>query len=129
MAELQGVEFKWRPEMDDGGTTLEEAAALQKNLNRLYAKESHQAVRSSIPVNIWIGRQEALVAAEMPGFNLNQIEVELEKQELRIRGARMGQTPLEGTFTLPFAPDPKTLKARYVGGVLFIHLDRPFQAA
>ena len=125
MAENQETFFRWRPETGNGATTLEEVAALQTNLNRIYTKQSQHSIQSEIPVNIWIGAQEALVAAEMPGLDPSQIEVQLDGQELRIHAARVGETSLEGAFTLPFPPDPQTVKTHYVQGVLFIHVDRP----
>jgi HSP20 family molecular chaperone IbpA len=124
MPEFSDMRLSWRPEMGDGSPSLHEAASLQKGLNRVYGRESGMEKAREIPISIWLQARKALIAAELPGFGKDELEVRLEGKEMRIRAAHAGQEGIEGSFTLPFTPKPETIRTRYMDGVLFVQVER-----
>jgi len=85
----------------------------------------------------------AKVTAELPGMDEKDVEVSLEQDLLTIKGEKKAESEREeegvkisersyGSFqrviTLPFAPDPDKVEARFEKGVLTITLPRPPEA-
>lgn len=88
-------------------------------------------------VDIWETENAVVLEADMPGVDENSVDVELERNELTIRGTTTLQTPegyassyqeytsgsFERTFTLGTAIDRGKIKATVKDGVL--HLELP----
>jgi HSP20 family protein len=77
---------------------------------------------------------EYVLRAELPGFAVNELEVSLVGNLLTIRAehAREAQEAaverpharVERTVTLPEGVDPEKVEARYLNGVLEVHVPR-----
>jgi len=116
---------------------------LQSEMNRLF--EDAGALRTTRvypPVNVWLGDNSVVVAAEMPGLSHDDIELTVQDDTLTIRGER----PLTAddnqvawhrrerafgscmrTVELPFRVDSDKVEARFQNGVLAVEMHRPEQ--
>jgi HSP20 family protein len=85
------------------------------------------------------GEKEIVLRAEMPGFEVGEIEVSLRGSELTVRAEH--REPAEGeakeereyarlerTVTLPPGVEPERAEARYHSGVLEVHVPRTPEA-
>ncbi len=109
------------------------AAAIHTEIDRLVDRWPSTAYP---PVGMWTSTDEAVVRAELPGFALDQIEVEVREHTLRISGERTTDGEREylrrerwiGRFDrrvhLPFAVDADAAQARLTDGILEIRLPR-----
>jgi HSP20 family protein len=92
------------------------------------------------PVNIWTGADGAIVTAEIPGINSDQLDITVHGETVTLRGTRepehlegkavpRRQERIYGAFTrtivLPYRVDPDNVVARFERGVLFLELPRP----
>jgi HSP20 family protein len=90
-------------------------------------------------MNVWTDEDSAFLTAELPGFNLNDIEITVEDDTLSLRGSRQPDEPEEGatyhrqerqygsffrSFRLPFRVDAGKVEATLTKGVLTIALPR-----
>ena len=90
-------------------------------------------------VNIWSNNDEAVVVAEVPGLELDDIEISVEGQTLTLSGIRKSpdqgdgkefhrRERADGSFKrnigLPFDIDPDKVEANYNRGVLKVRLPR-----
>ena len=83
---------------------------------------------------------EIVLRAEVPGFEMSEIEVTLLGNELTVRAEhtepepRKGEAPergyarLERTMTLPAGIVPEKIEARYHNGILEVHIPRSPEA-
>src|SRR5207247_283225 len=81
---------------------------------------------------------ELVVRAEMPGFDMKEIDVSVRGNELTIRAehtepekgekAEHRHARLERTMTLPAGVEPDKVEAVYRNGVLEVHLPLPPEA-
>lgn len=84
---------------------------------------------------------ELLVRAEVPGFDVEELDVQLHENTLTIRaekrlmcegatgrGQRTNSRKYRRTVTLPHAVDPDRVQATYRNGVLEVHLTKTTQA-
>ncbi len=109
------------------------AAAIRTEIDRLvdgWPAATHP------PMGMWNSEDEAVVRAELPGFTLGEIEVEVRDNALRISGERKTEGEREylrrerwtGRFDrrvrLPFAVDADAAQARLTDGILEIRLPR-----
>jgi HSP20 family molecular chaperone IbpA len=122
MARIEGMSLAWRPEMGDGAATNEEIETLKRSLSHADRGQVGVALHPSIPMESWVGEREVLIAAQLPGFGQDELKVSLDGVQLRILATHPGQTPKDQTLSLPFEPDPQTVRILYVQGILFIHL-------
>ncbi|MHC4715942.1 MAG: Hsp20/alpha crystallin family protein [Planctomycetota bacterium] len=92
------------------------------------------------PVNIWTSAEGAVVTAELPGVDPQDLEIEAVKNTLTLRGEIKVAEPAEGqvwhrrerpsgafarTVELPFPIDPDSVEATCHDGVLEVRLQRP----
>ena len=111
----------------------------QEEMNRLFGG-LRLAVRPEFPpVNVWAGPEGALVMAEVPGANPEQLEVTVHQDTVTLRGKRdpevmeedaaQRQERVHGSFArtivLPFRVDADKASARFDRGVLTLELPRP----
>jgi HSP20 family protein len=112
---------------------------LQNDMNELFRRTGTQYRREYPAVNIWANQDEALVTAELAGYDASQIQLSVLADVLSIKGNRDQQEIKEneqyhrqeccfGNFEreirLPFHVDSNKIKARMDRGVLKIQLPR-----
>jgi HSP20 family protein len=116
---------------------------LRRDMNRLFTDWSTQARRTVAPgypaMNVWAGQDSAIVTAELPGVNLEDIDISVEDDTLTLRGDRQRDELGEGvtyhrrerrfgsflrTFQLPFRVDAAKVDATLKSGMLSISLPR-----
>lgn len=114
---------------------------LQAQMNRLFEDTgSLRTARVYPPVNIWLGDDSVVVAAEMPGLSHEDIELTVQDDTLTIRGERplaaednqvawhrreRATGSFARTVELPFRVDPDKVEARFSKGVLAVEMQRP----
>jgi HSP20 family protein len=92
------------------------------------------------PVNVWAGRDGAIVTAEIPGVAPEQIDITVHQDTVTLRGRREREIKDEDvavhrqerafgdfarTVVLPFRVDADKVSARFERGVLILTLPRP----
>ena len=90
-------------------------------------------------INVWEDNDRVHVEAELPGMNLEDLEIHITSgNQLSIKGERKQAAPQEGvwhrrernfgsfarTFTLPYAVDADKVDARFENGVLKLSLPK-----
>ena len=114
---------------------------LQREMNRLFEAEIPAARSVRFPlINLLGDSNEAIVTAEIPGVDPQDLEISLTKGQLTIRGSVKDSSP-EGegvvchhkeravgpfarTIALPFEVEEEHISAKYEKGVLAITLPR-----
>ncbi|HXG12617.1 MAG TPA: Hsp20/alpha crystallin family protein [Gemmataceae bacterium] len=130
---------RWQP----FGSLWNELQQLQREMNRVFERWGEDGGRllgltpSYPPLNVWEENENVFVEAELPGLNLNDLEIYVTGgNQLTIKGERkQPEVPKAvwhrqergfGTFsrslTLPFPVDPDKVDARFENGVLLIKL-------
>ena len=68
----------------------DEMDRLQREMNRLFDEfyPSRRPVGGYPAVNLWVGENEQVVTAELPGINLNDLEINVLGTSLTITGER-----------------------------------------
>jgi HSP20 family protein len=122
-----------------------ELSTLQDRVNRLFGsprreREEEMNLGAWIPpVDIVEEKDRILLTAELPGFQENDVEVQMEGGVLTIRGERKSESEKEGrtfhrmersygqfvrSFTLPNNVDRDNIKAKFNNGLLEIELPK-----
>jgi HSP20 family protein len=129
--------------------SLREMRRLQSDMNRLFTGYRPAAERIFPAVNVWTGRDDAIVAAEVPGIDPKRLDITVVGDTLTLSGTREPAEVKEGhvvnrleretgvftrTIQLPFRVEPDKVEAVYAKGVLQVRLprleaDRPKQIA
>jgi HSP20 family protein len=123
-------------------STQREMERLRREMNRLFSDWPSQAGWSTAPsypaMNVWTDEDSAIVTAELPGVNLDNIDISVENDVLTLRGERQ-RDEQEGvtyhrrerrsgsfvrTFRVPFRVDAEQVEATFKNGVLSIALPR-----
>ena len=116
---------------------------LQSEMNRLFSRWGEEGVRgpaSYPPVNVWEEGDSVLVQAELPGMDLDDLEIFVTgNDQLTLKGERkppaVAQDAVQhrqergfGSFVrvlpLPFPVDSTHVEARLENGVLYIKLPK-----
>ena len=116
---------------------------LQRDMNRLFSDAFSGADRSSAPgypaINVWSSEEGAVVTAELPGLNPQDIDISVVGETLTLTGNRVPDDLPEGTkyhrrernygkftrtFQLPFNVEIDAVDATFDKGVLHIVLPR-----
>jgi len=124
--------WSWEP--------LEELRRLQREMGRAISDTWRGlTVRVFPAVNIWTGRDDAIVTVELPGVDPGKVELAVVGDTLTISGTRQPDEVKEGqvfgrreretgdfsrTIQLPFRVEPEKVEARCAQGVLRITLPR-----
>jgi HSP20 family protein len=119
---------------------VREVQRLQRDMDRLAAGyRLGAAERVFPPVNVWTGRDDAVVTAELPGIDPAKLDITVVGDTLTLSGTREPAEPGEGqvvnrlereagdfarTIQLPFRVEPDKVEAAYAKGVLQIKLPR-----
>jgi HSP20 family protein len=118
-------------------------ARLQRDMNRLLGGTSRWPGWSTAPsypaMNVWTNQDGAVVTAELPGVDPDEIDISVQNDTLTLRGARApDEVPEGGTYhrrergsgsftrslQLPFPVEAEKVVASYEKGVLTIALPR-----
>lgn len=116
---------------------------LQREMNRLFETTFSDTRRLSAPsfpaMNIWTNEDGAVVTAELPGVNPEDIDISVSGDSLTLSGSREPMVDMESvqyhrrerqygkftrTFQLPFAVEADKVEAMFEKGVLHIQLPR-----
>ncbi len=119
---------------------FDELQSLQRDMNRLFGGYAAGTPMSRFPaLNVWGNEENVVVTAELPGLDIQDIDMSIVNNQLTIKGEREAERPDKdatchrsergvGTFTrsvrLPFAVEDDQAVARYEDGVLTITLPR-----
>jgi len=123
---------------------LDELESLQEDMNRVFGswapRQSTRTTRRAYPpVNIWSSKEGVTVDAEMPGVNIEDIDISVEADQLTLRGKVNVEDPEEGktyhrnersagefvrTLQLPFRANADGVKATYKSGILRVAVPR-----
>lgn len=119
---------------------LREMTRLQKEMNRLFENTLPTNEAPSFPsVNIWANEDGAVVTAELPGMNPDNIDINVTGDQVTLNGSREERELPEGaqyhrrergfgkftrSFQLPFAVEADKVEAVFQKGILHISLPR-----
>lgn len=123
-----------------GGRSLwREMDRLQREMNRLMDGVSRPASRGFPALNVWANEEHALITAEVPGIDVEDLDISIVDDTLTLSGQRsLPQTGDDvqwhrherwhGDFSrslqLPFKIDSDNVEATYEDGVLRVTLPR-----
>ncbi|MFW6107440.1 MAG: Hsp20/alpha crystallin family protein [bacterium] len=117
----------------------EQMRRLQREMSRYFPDWWPGARRPFPPVNVWTGRDDVVVTAELPGVDPAKIDLAVEGDTLTLSGSRELSSLKEGqsfsrqerpggafsrVVQLPFRADPAKVDAEYKKGVLRVTLPR-----
>jgi HSP20 family protein len=120
-----------------------EIERMQREMNRLFDEVSFGSrtrVAPSYPaINVWTNEEGAVITAELPGVNPDDIEISVVGETLKLTGSRQPEALPEGvryhrrergqgnfarTFQLPFMVESDKVEAVFENGVLHISAPR-----
>ncbi len=113
---------------------------LQDEMNRLFRDTLGRTVIRRYPaINMWVKDDQAIITAELPGFDPDKLDITVLNDELHIRGERKLPEPekevtfhrkeidvdsFQRTIDLPFVVESDKVEANFERGVLTIILPR-----
>jgi HSP20 family protein len=112
---------------------------LQREINRLFSNAEQRTPQEYPAINIWENIESAVVTAELPGIDVEKIDIEVTGDILTLSGTNEIETLKEGEtylrqerdrigfkrkIQLSFPVDPKKVAAHYEKGILNITLPR-----
>lgn len=115
-----------------------EMQRFQEQLDSLFASRNG-TVYTFPPVNVWTSDESVIVSAELPGMELENLDISVHGETLTLRGGRARQELKEGekyqrrerlvgsfsrTLQLPFRVDTEKVEAHFNRGVLTVKLPR-----
>ncbi len=118
-----------------------EVDRLRQELDNLFSRHSGtETPFGEFPlVNIHTAETSAILTAELPGINPDDLEITCKQNTVTIRGERKpeelkdeqhylrrerGHGQFSRSFTLPFEVDPDGVEAQYKSGMLHIRIPR-----
>jgi HSP20 family protein len=120
-----------------------EMERLQRDMNRLFAGLPRERALSAAPsypaMNVWTNEEGAVVTAELPGCDPENIDISVQGETLTVHGSRQPDELQEGqvyhrrergcgsftrSFQLPFSVQADQVEATFSKGVLSISLPR-----
>jgi HSP20 family protein len=134
---------RWQP-FQTRSSVVDQLQHFQQELNRVFDRWGRDGARALgltafPPVNVWEDQEGVYVEAELPGFELKELEVLVTGgNQLTIKGARKlpslgkgvwhrqerGYGNFDRAVTLPFVVDPEKVEARLENGVLLVKLPK-----
>lgn len=112
---------------------------MQREMNRLFDNSSRQKRREYPAINLWTNADNAMVTAELPGYDKKDVDISLMGDVLRIHGSRKAPECKEeecfhrqernyGMFDreihLPFSINTNKVDAAFRNGILNITMPR-----
>lgn len=114
---------------------------MQNDLSRALSGLRLAAPQIDFPtINLWTSSDGAILTAEVPGVNPEDLDIAVHQDTVTLRGKRDPEPLPQGAvvhraervtgrfarnLTLPFRVDPDGVKARFRQGVLTLELPRP----
>lgn len=113
---------------------------IQDEVNRAFGDVGLMPTREFPLINVWRSEEGGVVAAQVPGANIDDIEITVDQNVLTIKGKREPEAtgpevtfhrqerfygPFARTIVLPFNVDADKVRARAQNGILIIELPRP----
>ena len=111
----------------------------RSDMNRIFSGATYPFEPASPAVNVWVNEKGAVVTAELPGLDVEQMEISVLGDTLTLKGSRLSETLKENenyhrkernenkfsrTLQLPFKINDQAIEARYEKGILRITLPR-----
>jgi HSP20 family protein len=130
MIQRYSIPARWDP--------FAEMAQLQKVVNRLWGAPNG-AADVYPPINVYASDNEAVISAELPGVQADQLDISVRGETVTLSGSREAETDpskvsfhrqerFSGQFSrsveLPFGVDATKVKAQLRNGVLTLTLPR-----
>ncbi len=120
-----------------GWSPWEQLERLQEEMDRLFAAR-RPGETGQPPVNVWIGEDDALVTAELPGYDGSNLDLAVHGSTLTLKGQRDSEEEDDVRYLLrerrnvrftrrlelPFEIDAEHVEARFRDGVLTVKLPR-----
>ena len=112
---------------------------LRNSMNRAFADAAYPFQAAYPAVNIWINDKGAQVTAELPGIDVQNVDISVLGDTLTITGTREPEvlkaeetyhrkerngSKFSRTLQLPFKINDKAIEAHYAKGILDITLPR-----
>ena len=122
-----------------GRSLWREMDRLQREMNRLMDGVSRPASREFPALNVWANQEHALITAEVPGIDVDDLDISIVSDTLTLSGRRsLPQTEddvqwhrherwhddFSRSLQLPFNIDSDNVEATYEDGVLRVTLPR-----
>jgi HSP20 family protein len=119
--------------------SIKDMQRLQTQLNRLFSSDARSGSTEFPPLNIWTSESGAVVRAEIPGVEPEQVDVSMVSDTLTIKGSLSVELPKSGqtchrqergcgqflrSIQLPFGIDADKAQAKFADGILEIRLPR-----
>jgi len=116
-----------------------EILRLQQEMNRLFSAAGQSAATDYPAINVWEKDGAALIRAELPGIDPENIDISVADNTVTISGTRKTQELTEGesylrqeripggfrrTIQMPFRVEAKGVDAKYEKGILSVTLPR-----
>src|SRR5574340_479234 len=120
----------WR--LDRMMAPVPEVQNLRREMNRLFAGFDQEIGGEFPAINVWVGKDDAIVSADMPGVEIDKIDISVVRDSLTISGTREPIALGEGesyyrqerdygrftrTLQLPFEVEANKVEARYEKGI------------
>lgn len=126
-------------------TLWREMSRLQDEMNRIFSSATNSSPTTFPAVNVWANQESAVVTTELPGVELQDLDISVVGDTLTLRGSRNPEQLGEGdsyhrrerrsgqfvrVVQLPFRVEPDEVSATLKSGLLNItlpraHADRP----
>ena len=138
-AETKGVQIMYWTD-DRAWAPFAELQSLQREMNRLFDGRDGGTAMSRFPaLNVWGNGENIVVTAELPGVEVEDLDLSVVNNQLTIKGECKADKPAEdavchrnereaGSFVrtvrLPYAVENDKVAAKYENGVLTITMPR-----
>jgi HSP20 family protein len=125
-------------------STWQEMERLRREMNRLLSDLPANTGGAAAPgypaMNVWTNENGAIITAELPGVNADDIDILVEGDTLTLSGDRQpnempenatyhrrerGHGRFSRVFRLPFPIDSNKVEAAFEKGILHVFLPRP----
>ncbi len=118
------------------GSMYNDLLRLQNEMERLFSDVRRPSVAEFPALNVWTDQDGAIVTAEIPGVNRDDIEISVTGSSLTLSGKRQAEEGVSyhrqertvgkfaRTLDLPFQVDAGKVEARLDRGILEIRLPR-----
>lgn len=119
---------------------FDELRSLQREMNRLFdGYEGGTSMYRFPALNVWGNEENVVVTAELPGLEIEDLDICVVNNQLTIKGERRNDKPAEDavchrkersdgafvrTVRLPYAIENDQVEAKYERGVLTVTLPR-----
>ncbi|MCK9229873.1 MAG: Hsp20/alpha crystallin family protein [Syntrophales bacterium] len=125
--------FDWMPDL------WSELDRRQRESGRLFSRSGTSRYQNYPAVNLWMNENDVILSAEIPGIDLEKMDISVEGDVLDLSGSRSLEAVGEeakyhrqerpyGSFRrkirLPFSINSEKVDARYEKGVLTVRLPR-----